>query len=672
MDEDLAELELLAVPSMAATAARLLLVGHEVVARGGLRLFGLLVLIKEDKRLGKQHDGDGQHSVHHQRLRELHGAIPQGELILLAHRHADQGVDDVRRVVNWVRPLVQNHDIHPAEEAQHEHHHGDALEDEVRHVPLVDGVAPAQQQPDDHLQHAEEHRQLHLQGVHEQQLVRGADPCPVEPEGVRPGAAAVRDVVGRGELAVAVLVLEARVEQLQADGEKVVVQEAGERGEEAETQHQVARAEQHRLRMAQGVGVAHEPNAAEQQQRTMADVAVHHAEDERERHDGQQRRISLLIPRDAIGIDDLLEGLGVLVRADVGRRRCAPLAIVRVQESALSAQIALLRALQRRLNLRLVVCRVPDIHPQGHAFLAVVQHRVDRLLLQAEEPPIFDLRVTRAVHRRGRNEISRLRAHEVLVGLQRLLLLTEELPQLGVRLHRLLGGRWPLVHVHTEGGADLHYLVLHRPDRPLEVDHEDRLVDSRAGLRVDHAFLDRAELCEGVAPGGPPHGAREAVLVDLWDDTGDVAEAPLPQRVVPEHRRSEVALRAGGAEDLHRGGDDLRLLHRLVTLGHQRHVVLLELQELLIHLLELSLDGLQLVAAVGLEELVHLVLLYLAIVDLGDLVEHEAEDALALVQALRVLAVWPSHLAGVHVLKLDARILAKPVDVPARFLHWQN
>mmetsp|Transcript_1373 Transcript_1373/g.3644 ORF Transcript_1373/g.3644 Transcript_1373/m.3644 type:complete len:404 (-) Transcript_1373:975-2186(-) len=403
MDEDLAELELLAVPSMAATAARLLLVGHEVVARGGLRLFGLLVLIKEDKRLGKQHDGDGQHSVHHQRLRELHGAIPQGELILLAHRHADQGVDDVRRVVDRVRPLVQDHHIHPTEEAHHEHHHREALENEVCQIPLVQGVAPTQQQAHGHLQDTEEHRQLHLQRVDEEQLVRGPDPCPIEAERVGAWPAAVRDVVRRGELAVALLVLETRVEQLEADGEEVVVQKACIGREEAQAQHQVTRGEQHRLRVAQGLGVADEIQAAEQQQRAVADVAVHHAEDERERHDGQQRRISLLIPRDAIGIDDLLEGLGVLVRADIGRRRRPPLAVVRVQERALPTGIPLPRILQHGLDLGLLVGRVPHVHTQGHALLAAVENRVDRLLLDAKEPPILDLRVPRLVCRCGRN-----------------------------------------------------------------------------------------------------------------------------------------------------------------------------------------------------------------------------------------------------------------------------
>mmetsp|Transcript_1373 Transcript_1373/g.3645 ORF Transcript_1373/g.3645 Transcript_1373/m.3645 type:complete len:252 (-) Transcript_1373:156-911(-) len=250
------------------------------------------------------------------------------------------------------------------------------------------------------------------------------------------------------------------------------------------------------------------------------------------------------------------------------------------------------------------------------------------------------------------------------------------LPQHGVPHHRFLGGGRPLVQVDAEGCAYLHDFVLHRAHRTLEVDNKHGLFHGRARLRVHDALLNRAELGEGIAPGRTPHSAGEASLVDLRHDAGNVPEAPLRQRIIAEHRRREVAARGAGAargtEDLQGGDDHLRFLHSLVPLGHQRHVVLLELEELLVQVLQLGLDRLQFVAVVDCQELLDLLRLDHAAVDLRDLVEHEAEDALALVQALRVLAVWPSHLAGVHVLKLDARILAKPVDVPARFLHWQN
>mmetsp|Transcript_83668 Transcript_83668/g.233030 ORF Transcript_83668/g.233030 Transcript_83668/m.233030 type:complete len:710 (-) Transcript_83668:106-2235(-) len=672
VDEDLAELELLAVAVSSAGAACLLLVDHQMVALGRLLLLRLVVLPQEDEGLREEHERHGERRVLHERLRELDRAVPKREVVLLAHRHADQGVDDVRRVVDRVRPLVQDHDIHPTEEAQHEDHHGDALEDEVGEVSLVQGVAPTEQQPDDHLQNTEKHRQLHLQGVHVQQLIRGPMPSPIQTERVRAGPAAVLDVVDRGELSVAFLVLESGVEQLQAHGEEVVVHEACEGGEEAEAEDEVARAEEHRLRVAQRLGVPHEPQAGEQKQRAMADVAVHHAEDEGEGDNGQERRVRLLIPGDAVGVDHVLEGLGVLVGADVGGRRGPPLATVGVQERALAAGVALPRILEHGLDPPLLLRGVPDVDAQRHALLAAVEDGVDGLLLDAEEAPVLDLRVPPRVRPGGRHEVGGLRAHQRLVGAEGPVLLGQVLPQDGVLLGRLLRGGRPRVEVDAEGGADLDDLVLHGADGALEVDHEHGLLHRRARLGVGHALLDGAELRERVAPGGAPDRTGEADFVGLGHDAGDVAQASLREGVVAEHRRGEIAPARGLAQDLLGGGDDLRLLHRLVPLRGEGHVVLLELHELLVQLLQLTLDGLQLVAAGGGKELVDLVLLDLAAVDPRDLFEHEAEDALALVEALHVLPVGPAHLSGVHVLELDARILAKLVDVAAGVLHGQD
>ena len=53
----------------------------------------------------------------------------------------------------------------------------------------------------------------------------------------------------------------------------------------------------------------------------MANVAEHDSEQERERDDGKQTRVHLLVRRDTVGIHDGLEALGELVRTmERGRR----------------------------------------------------------------------------------------------------------------------------------------------------------------------------------------------------------------------------------------------------------------------------------------------------------------------------------------------------------------
>ena len=51
----------------------------------------------------------------------------------------------------------------------------------------------------------------------------------------------------------------------------------------------------------------------------MHDVAKHHAEQEGERHAGQKRGVRLLVVRNAVGVDDLLENVGELRCAETGR-----------------------------------------------------------------------------------------------------------------------------------------------------------------------------------------------------------------------------------------------------------------------------------------------------------------------------------------------------------------
>ena len=103
-----------------------------------------------------------------------------------------------------------------------------------------------------------------------------------------------------------------------ADGEEVVVHEARVQGEDAQAENHVPRPEEHGLRVAQALRVPATPDAEHEQQGAVTDVSVHHAEDEREADRGEKGGVRLLVLGDAIGVHDILEGAGVLVRADVG------------------------------------------------------------------------------------------------------------------------------------------------------------------------------------------------------------------------------------------------------------------------------------------------------------------------------------------------------------------
>mmetsp|Transcript_101675 Transcript_101675/g.265151 ORF Transcript_101675/g.265151 Transcript_101675/m.265151 type:complete len:365 (+) Transcript_101675:542-1636(+) len=329
VDEHLAELELTVAVAVAVATTRRLLVQDLVAILGLFLAFLCFVLRQQDERLWQEHDGHGGHAELHEQLCYVCGALPQRHRVLLPHGHADEGVDDARRGVDEVRPFVEDHPIHPAEEADHEDHHGDALANEVSHAPPVESVAPPQQHADGHLHHPEQDGQLHLEGVHKHELVRRAFPRPIQAERVRahrvfPG----RVVVGLPVVALLAvggahpLGMKARLEQRQRHREEIVVHEASENSEEAHAQHHVPHHVQNRLGVLEGVCLHYQEDAEAQEQGAVADVAVHHPKDEREGDGGEDRWIRLLILGNTVGVDHLLPRRGEVVGADEsGRHR---------------------------------------------------------------------------------------------------------------------------------------------------------------------------------------------------------------------------------------------------------------------------------------------------------------------------------------------------------------
>merc|ERR1719386_78111 len=67
----------------------------------------------------------------------------------------------------------------------------------------------------------------------------------------------------------------------------------------------------------QSLTLVDEPKSTQENQKTVSNVIVHHAEDEWEGDTGEQSWVGLLIARDAIGIDDCLPWISEVVGAHV-------------------------------------------------------------------------------------------------------------------------------------------------------------------------------------------------------------------------------------------------------------------------------------------------------------------------------------------------------------------
>merc|ERR1719393_127097 len=190
---------------------------------------GVRLLLTHDQHhwLWEQHHGDRDHSQDHEdsdRTDAKHRSI-----VWLPHTHGNHRIDDAWRIGHRRDPLVEDHVVHEAEKAQHEDHHRTALAEEIDKVLLIDGIGKSKEKANKHLRHSENDGDLHLQGVHEDELVGRAVPRWVDAKRVWARAARVCDVVHGLESHSTTLRVSAvhppRAEQIQTDGEEVVVDE---------------------------------------------------------------------------------------------------------------------------------------------------------------------------------------------------------------------------------------------------------------------------------------------------------------------------------------------------------------------------------------------------------------------------------------------------------------
>mmetsp|Transcript_55500 Transcript_55500/g.160823 ORF Transcript_55500/g.160823 Transcript_55500/m.160823 type:complete len:250 (+) Transcript_55500:1020-1769(+) len=249
----------------------------------------------------------------------------------------------------------------------------------------MDGVGEPQQQAYDHLHHAQDHGGLHFHRVHVDQLILRAMPCRVDTEWIRTGPTFIPSVepgrwlVGHNLswLSVSGRHLPPRVEERKADGEKIVVEEPDVDGEEPHHEQNIPCIVQLGVLELDVLGAPDGINADKQQHGSMAHVPVHHAEQEWEGDHCEERRVRLPVPRQAVGVDELLEDARELVLPDEGRRGLRRGGTVRDEHRAAMPMSVRAVPHKERPDLLAFVRGVPAIRAQVHVTLEKVEGGVD-------------------------------------------------------------------------------------------------------------------------------------------------------------------------------------------------------------------------------------------------------------------------------------------------------
>ena len=153
-------------------------------------------------------------------------------------------------------------------------------------------------------------------------------PHGIQAEGVHGlGGAVLRGLLGNGAVfhLAAVLSLEepARAEEVEAEREHVVVNQPSVDGEEAHHGDHVAAGVQAGCHLAKlglvvGLLVPEEVQAGAEKEEAVTDVSVHDPEEEGEGGGGEEGGVSLPVPGNSVGVDELLVAVRELVGGEVG------------------------------------------------------------------------------------------------------------------------------------------------------------------------------------------------------------------------------------------------------------------------------------------------------------------------------------------------------------------
>lgn len=116
-------------------------------------------------------------------------------------------------------------------------------------------------------------------------------------------------------------IVEATSEDVPRQTHEIVVDETAIEGTDTHQQEQVP-GQDESLKiwiLTQFIGILHHEDWHDQKKTTMANIAKHDSEHEREEHHSKETRVYLLIARDTVGVDNLLEWPSELIDLEVGR-----------------------------------------------------------------------------------------------------------------------------------------------------------------------------------------------------------------------------------------------------------------------------------------------------------------------------------------------------------------
>jgi len=432
-------------------------------------------------------------------------------------KHAGVPVDD---------PLHEDEDDHVNEEGGGEGNHGKKLEEEVEFLLEVDGVDALEAGTGKHLNNTKDDTELHLEGVEEEELIGGYVPHGIETEGVN-GLGGTKLGGLNGDSALldlsVVLTIEdpSRSEEVEAEGEHIVVNKTSVDGEEAHHDDHIATGMEAGCHLAElglvvGLLVPEEVNAGAEEEETVADISVHNTEEEGEGGSGEEGGVGLPITGNTVGVDELLVAVRELVGGEVGGRGRPGLGDL----LDVGGHVGVHAGVGPGDGLADLGGRLGDdptlaAEHAGHVGLEHVEGVVDGLLTDDDPGPALGV----AGEHLAQAEAGVLVLEEDGAGVDELL---------GILGEHAVDGRG-IVHVgegvamSVEGVADL--LELGLDGDGLVEDDEDALLDELSGGWVGDGLLDGGEADVAVAAGGAEDHTLEAGLLLGGDDAGDGGEA---------------------------------------------------------------------------------------------------------------------------------------------------
>ena len=526
------------------TGGLLFLVGQGGVAhelRLG-RVVGMaLVLDVENEGLEEEHPGNGDD--HGEKKVELDFVLGGEETRLLfddagVQSEVDQHVDELRGVAmlrharipvlereqrkrdGYDEPLHDDHHDHPSEEGEQVDHLGNGFAEEIHPLVMIEHVHELQTHSQNHLRHAEDHREFHLKRVVEQQGVRLVVPHRVQTERIH----AARPHAGHG----GALELPRGAEPVHAQRELVVVEESHVHGVHSHQNQHAAAREDHADHLVHAVllQLLREVQKVDCRQRdedgcgsrpafapTMSKIAEHHSELEGEGDQREHSGVALLVGGHAVRIHHRLrdrgEFVGVEVRGRLGPRLAHHVEIPCRLLSAMHIGDHIANAIDGLAEDPSLAVHVPTRHRAE-----LVEHVVHRFLLL--DRPLPGLDVLRHIAKQAFTLVD--------VQVQHALRVLQLRNHLLVRRTHLCGQREvDVVDVALERVDDSTHFAFDQ--RGTEEQKEGRHVHVFSCLCIRQRRVYASKADEAVAARGSEQHSLEGELVFVLQDTRNVPKS---------------------------------------------------------------------------------------------------------------------------------------------------